>query len=83
MSSIAFFFRTAKLERFNIYSACNDFSFQLPQATRLSYLLLASLATNINFFVMIYTEFKGKLALRSCNRGEKGDKCDSYLLFSI
>ena len=40
MSSIAFFFRTAKLERFNIYSACNDFSFQLPQVTRLSYLLL-------------------------------------------
>ena len=40
MSSIAFFFRTAKLERFNIYSARNDFSFQLPQATRLSYLLL-------------------------------------------
>ena len=41
----------------------------------------ASLATNINFFVMISTEFKGKLPLRSCNRGEKGDTFDSYLFF--
>ena len=33
---------------------------------------------------MISTEFKlGKLALRSYNRGEKGDKFDSYLPFSI
>ena len=30
---------------------------------------------------MISTEFKGKLALRSCNRGEKGDTFDSYLFF--
>ena len=30
---------------------------------------------------MISTEFKGKLALRSCNLGEKGDTFDSYTFF--
>ena len=30
---------------------------------------------------MISTEFKGKWALRSCNRGEKGDAFDSYTFF--
>ena len=30
---------------------------------------------------MISAEFKGKLASRSCNRGEKGDTFDSYLFF--
>ena len=30
---------------------------------------------------MISTEFLGKLALRSCNRGEKGDTFDSYTFF--
>ena len=30
---------------------------------------------------MISTEFKGKLALRSCNMGEKGDTFDSYTFF--
>ena len=30
---------------------------------------------------MISTEFKGKLALRSCNRDEEGDTFDSYLFF--
>ena len=28
---------------------------------------------------MISTEFEGKLPLRSCNRGEKGDTFDSYV----
>ena len=78
MSSIAFFFHTAKLEGFIIHSACNDFNI-VPATSN-----WASLATNIIFFVMISTEFKlGKLALRSCNRGEKGDKFDSHLPFSI
>ena len=30
---------------------------------------------------MISAESKGKLASRSCNRGEKGDTFDSYLFF--
>ena len=30
---------------------------------------------------MISTGFKGKLASRSCNWGEKGDTFDSYLFF--
>ena len=30
---------------------------------------------------MISTEFKGKLALHSCNLGEKGDTFDSYTFF--
>ena len=30
---------------------------------------------------MISTEFKGKLALRSCNLGEKGDTFESYTFF--
>ena len=32
---------------------------------------------------MISTEFEGKLPLRSCNRGEKGDTFDSYVFFWI
>ena len=30
---------------------------------------------------MISTEFKGKLSLRSCNRGVKGNTLDSYTFF--
>ena len=46
MPSTAFLFRTAKLEGFIIHSACNDFN-----------VVPATSKTNINFFVMISTEF--------------------------
>ena len=58
MSSTALLFRTAKLEGFIIHSAYRSSHKQLVAPIR----CWASLASNINFFVMISTEFKGKLA---------------------